>query len=111
MLSLNRFNPNTQVFTKKVVNPDSPDELIISKTYDREPVLDFCAKMRNEVNQSGKELRLAAAIPVALFFKLMQEGKIGAPPDDGGMVAMTSDQLNKLLGDEYAHLKCMDGRL
>lgn len=89
-------------------NPDKPGQVTIEKQFDREPVLDHCAAMRNEVTQTG-ELRKAMSIPMPLFFKLLQEGKIsGQWMEDGGL-AIEKSELQRLFNDpELALLRCMD---
>lgn len=89
-------------------NPDKAGEVTLEKTFDRAPVLDHCAAMRNEVQQTG-ELRKAMSIPSAVFFKLLQEGKIsGQWKDDGGLV-IEKHELQRLFNDpELSMLRCMD---
>lgn len=91
------------------VNPDNTDEVVLEKEFDRAPILDHCARMRNEVQQTG-ELKLAMELPVAVFFELMRKGKIASDRflDNGG-IAMTKAELETLFRDpDFALLRCVD---
>lgn len=90
-------------------NPDKPDEVVLEKVFDRQPILDHCARMRNEVQQTG-ELRLAMEIPVSVFYDLMRQGKISKDRflENGGIV-VTKEELQALFNDpDLALLRCMD---
>lgn len=102
------FSQNAWSQTYWHTNPDNPDQVTLEKQFDRAPVLDHCAYMRNEVQQTG-ELRKAMSIPTSLFFKLLQEGKIsGQWKDDGGIV-IEKAELERLYRDpELSLLRCMD---
>lgn len=91
------------------VNPDNTDEVVIEKEFDRAPILDHCARMRNEVQQTG-ELRLAMEIPVSKFYDLLREGRISQDrfTENGGIV-VTPAELEALFRDpDLALLRCMD---
>ena len=90
-------------------NPDKPGEYVIQKTFDRQPFLDDCARIRAEVNQNGKELRLEMRIPPTVFFEWIRNGKLS--PDDyrgmpNGGIAIDPKKLAALKRDEFAGLSC-----
>lgn len=90
-------------------NPDNTDEVVIEKVFDRDPVLEHCARMRNEVQQTG-ELRLAMEIPVSVFYDLMRKGRISKDRflENGG-IAVSPEELRALFNDpDLALLRCMD---
>jgi hypothetical protein len=102
------FNQNAHSRTWWHVNPDKPGEVTLEKEFDRAPVLEHCAAMRNEVQQTG-ELRKAMSIPTSVFFKLLQEGKVSGQWMEGGGIAIDKAELQRLFNDpELAYLRCMD---
>jgi hypothetical protein len=102
------FNLNPWSKTYWHVNPDNPEQVTLEKEFDRAPVLEECARMRNEVQQKG-ELRKAMSLPVSVFYDLMRKGKLGGTFVDGGGVVVDKAALEALFRDpDYAHLRCMD---
>lgn len=102
------FSQNGYSRTWWHANPDKPGEVVLEKEFDRAPVLDHCASMRNEVSQKG-ELRKAMSIPAPVFYKLLQEGKVSGQWMDGGGLAISKAELERLFNDpELAYLRCMD---
>jgi len=102
------FNQNAYSRTWWHTNPDKPGEVTLEKEFDREPVIDYCAYMRNEVQQRGG-LRLAMKLPTSLAFKLLQEGKLSGQWIEGGGLAVEMSELERLYRDpELSLLRCMD---
>lgn len=91
-------------------DPDRPGQYVIQKTFDREPVIESCTQIRNEVDQRGRELRLAMRIPPVMFFQWIKDGTLG-PDDykhvDGGGIAIEPKKLQQCMR-EYSKLACMD---
>jgi hypothetical protein len=91
-------------------NPDSPGEYVIQKTFDREPIIERATRIRNEVDQRGKELRLQMTIPAVLYEEWIRNGKLG--PDDhswlpnGGL--FVNPKKLAALRQEYSALNCDD---
>lgn len=86
-------------------NPDSPG-FVLEKVFDREPVIEHCARMRNEVAQRG-ELRKVMSIPVPLFYQLMREGKLGEAAFVDGSCVVEPKALPRLMR-ELPKLTCVD---
>lgn len=89
-------------------NPDRPGEYVVEKIFDREPILDECARMRNEVDQRGRELKLEMKIPITLFYQWLRDGTL-SPNDclelpNGGM-AIDPRKLERLKR-EHNLLRC-----
>jgi hypothetical protein len=102
------FSQNAWSKTYWHSNPDKPGEVTLEKEFDRAPVLDHCASMRNETQQTG-ELRKAMSIPMSVFYKLLREGKVSGQWMDGGGLVIEKGELERLFNDpELAYLRCMD---
>jgi hypothetical protein len=86
-------------------NPDSPG-FVLEKIFDREPVLEHCAFMRNEVVQTGP-IRKAMSIPTSMFFQLMREGKLGEHAYVDGNCVVEPRALKRLMS-EFSRLNCVD---
>lgn len=91
-------------------NPDKPGEYVVQKTFDREPIIESCTQIRNEVDQRSRPLRLAMRIPTPMFFEWIRNGTLG--PDDyktleGGGIAVDERKLASCMR-EYSALACMD---
>lgn len=102
------FSQNAWSKTYWHSNPDKPGEVTLEKEFDRAPVLDHCASMRNEAQQTG-ELRKAMSIPMSVFYKLLREGKVSGQWMDGGGLVIEKGELELLFNNpELAYLRCMD---
>ena len=111
--------PSGAFFMKKILFDKSPtsttlmhtdggENVVIEKVYDAEPALERAAYHRNEVQQKG-ELRLAMCIPAPLFYKLMQEGKLGEASMVNGSLVIAQATLDKLMRDpEISRLRAID---
>ena len=89
-------------------NPDKPGEYVIQKTFDRDPIIESCTAIRNEIDQRGSTLKLEARIPVTMFFEWLRTGKIA--PDEcmdmpNGGIAIDPKKL-KALKREFSKLSC-----
>jgi hypothetical protein len=91
-------------------NPDRPGEYVIQKTFDRDPIIESCTQIRNEVDQRGRELRLAMRIPPTLFWQWLQDGTLtdeDYTSVNGGGIAIKPEKLQQCMR-EYSKLACMD---
>lgn len=79
---------------------------VIEKVFDREPVLDHCQYMRNEVPQTGA-LRKVMSVPTPLIFQWLREGKLGEEAFVDGKLVVDEKTLAKLF-NEYDALRCVD---
>ena len=89
--------------------PDKPGEFIVQTTFDRDPIIESCTRMRNEVDQRSKELRLEMRIPVAMFFEWMKSGKLSEDDTQfmpGGGVAVSPKKLEEMKR-EFSRLNCV----
>jgi hypothetical protein len=91
-------------------DPDSLGDYVIQKTFDREPVIESCTQIRNEVDQRARPLRLAMRIPPTLFWQWLKDGTLR--DDDyttvnGGGIAIKPEKLAQCMR-EYSKLACMD---
>jgi hypothetical protein len=90
-------------------DPDRPGQYIVQKTFDREPIIESCTRIRNELDQRGNELRLAMRVPPTVFWQWIKDGTLG--PDDykehNGGIAIEPKKLAQCMR-EYSALSCMD---
>lgn len=102
------FNSDTirGITTTVLTRPDEPDIEVVQKTYDRQPILDFAASVRNELDFRRKELRPRLIMPIAEYHKLIMDKKIREGlPVDGGLV-MDPRDTQKLYDDpKYKNLR------
>jgi hypothetical protein len=102
---------NSNAVTRWHVTDEKPGEIISQKTFDRDVAIESATKIRNEIDQRGRELVLGARFPIELIFQLKMEGKITDDEFVNGALVLNRDKLNKLLNGEYSKLKCIDGQL
>ena len=79
---------------------------VIENVFDREPILDHAAWMRNEVRQTGG-LRKVMTVPVEMIHKWISEGKLGEEAFVNGSVVLDKASLEKLFR-EHDGLRCVD---
>ena len=102
------FNSDTirGITTTVLTRPDEPDIEVVEKTYDRQPILDFAASVRNELDFRRKELRPRMILPIAEYHKLILDKKIREGlPVDGGLVLSPEDTKKLYDNPDYAHLR------
>lgn len=99
------FSQGPGVTTYYHENPDE-EGFVLEKVFDREPVLDHCQYMRNEVKQTG-ELRKVMSVPTPLIFQWMREGKLGEQAFVDGKLVIDKQTMTKLMR-EYSALACVD---
>jgi hypothetical protein len=91
-------------------DPDRPGDYVIQKTFDREPIIESCTQIRNEVDQRSNPLRLAMRIPPTLFWQWLKDGTLRdsdyTTVGDGG-IAIKPEKLAQCMR-EYNKLACMD---
>lgn len=79
---------------------------VIEDVFDREPIIEHAARMRNEVVQRGS-LRKVMTVPVALIHQWIKEGKLGEEAFVNGAVVVDNASLAKLFREHDA-LRCVD---
>jgi hypothetical protein len=93
-----------------IENPDKPGEYVVRKTFDRDPIIESCTQIRNEVDQRHRPLRLAMRIPPTVFWQWMKDGTLrddDYTTVDGGGIAIKPEKLAHCMR-EYSKLSCMD---
>jgi uncharacterized protein YhdP len=79
---------------------------VIEHVFDREPIIEHAAKMRNEVRQTGS-LRKVMSVPAPLIHQWIKEGKLGEEAFVNGSVVVDPAALQRLFR-EYDALRCVD---
>ncbi|MGL4232953.1 MAG: hypothetical protein ACRCWJ_16425 [Casimicrobium sp.] len=82
---------------------DDAGRVVEQITYDINPVLDYAAAVRNELDFSGKELQPMMLIPEALFHKWAREGKLSEVP--GGYIIDKAKLLELYRDPDYSRLR------
>jgi hypothetical protein len=83
-------------------------KVVLEKEFDRTPVLEHAALMRNQVQQRG-ELRKVMSVPAALIHQWIAQGKLGEQSFVDGSLVIDKAKLEQLFNDpDNALLRTVD---